>query len=461
MLSLRYSHKAMLCPLGIIGYLAVYFYYFPRRIHLRNLAGKTKRLQQIISACPSLWNTYFPTIWAPSTIQQMALGALRELSIGLGFIRSPYTHCETIELHDGQLLRLDWLIPSHSFQNPPLKQTSPVVVLNHGAFQSSSSVAMFEIARSCASKGFPVVVVNRRGYILPLTVPRYDMFGIDEDLDAVLCGPVYKRFPGHPIALCGFSCGAIIAARYVATRQRKYRDSQAPFPDILCGVALDYGFSVSDEGAVSKMNSPWREIIALLIWVQYYARQQFSLGTAAIRKEGDDSSFIWTYLSTIFRNFFLSDPTEPSVAVKATQYIRARSLIRRNNSHFVESVSHEYTRFYHNRDYNKWLVMAQPKLEDINVPFLLICSHDDPITRFVNASQFVDEENTASQRGQASPFQNVVLAELTRGAHGIKSGLLGWPFARDDMAPRIVAEFIAAVNAALQLEKRENPAILS
>ena len=39
------------------------------------------------------------------------------------------------------------------------------------------------------------------------------------------------------------------------------------------------------------------------------------------------------------------------------------------------------------------------------------------------------------------------LALLERGAHGTKAGFLGWPFAADDLAPPIIAEFITACAA--------------
>ena len=41
----------------------------------------------------------------------------------------------------------------------------------------------------------------------------------------------------------------------------------------------------------------------------------------------------------------------------------------------------------------------------------------------------------------------MLLAVLERGAHGTKGGFLGWPFADDDRAPAVIAEFVAACAA--------------
>merc|ERR1712003_433573 len=97
---------------------------------------------------------------------------------------------------------------------------APVCVLLHGAFQDSVSVTITDLARHMASKGMPVVAMNRRGYGgLPLQDPdaKLAMFGFDEDLDEVLA-VVQERYPGRHAAIIGFSCGSGFAWRYAGSR---------------------------------------------------------------------------------------------------------------------------------------------------------------------------------------------------------------------------------------------------
>ena len=187
------------------AYLSWYVVLAPSKAALINLSGKAPALRRAVAACRSLHKTYYPTIWAPTAALQMLMSQVRECAVRGGLVASPYSCREVLTLADGQDMVLDWALPSSS---PPSSSSSsasssslPVVVVHHGAFQTSRSAAVVAIVKQCAAAGFPVVAVNRRGYETPLTVQRYNIFGLDDDMDEVLRRSVVRRFPGRAVSI--------------------------------------------------------------------------------------------------------------------------------------------------------------------------------------------------------------------------------------------------------------------
>merc|ERR1740121_1651294 len=111
--------------------------------------------------------------------------------------------------------------------------------------------------------------MNRRGYGgLALQDPdtKLALFGFDEDLDEVLAA-VRDRYPGRQAAIIGFSCGSGFAGRYAGSRGAALSawEAQAEqckaLPRLLCAVAYDPGYTVSPDGAISRMRPPYSWVL--------------------------------------------------------------------------------------------------------------------------------------------------------------------------------------------------------
>lgn len=259
---------------------------------------------------------------------------------------------------------------------------------------------MVDLAYHVASKGMPVVVMNRRGYggvALQDPDAKLAMYGFDEDLDEVL-GSVSERMPGRPVAIIGFSCGSGFSGRYAGTRSHLSAWKDAPcsgqMPRILCAVAYDPGYDVSPEGAVSKISPPYSWCLNWGIKYSYVFRHR-------IRLRQKSSSF----------NNLVSDMLSPKRGLGET-YRLARRLSGATGSH-------------------AYLNIQQPRIDKVGLPTLLINSRDDPICVWRNVLD-------SYKRIVSNPF--LVLAELHRGSHGCKFDFWGC----SSVTHKMITEFVFA-----------------
>merc|ERR1712118_218553 len=91
-------------------------------------------------------------------------------------------------------------------------------------------------------------------------------------------------------------------------------------------------------------------------------------------------------------------------------------------------------------DSNAYLDMQQARMEKIGIPSLLINSRDDPICVWENVTAYAE---------RIAANQNLVLAELQRGAHGCKYDFWGVRSVGHDM----IGEFVTASWQELAKEK--------
>jgi len=359
-----------------------------------------RRLKRIVDHCPSLSAVYWPTWYAPTALLQFALLGLKEIRARI-MERNPYMR-EVLSLPDGGKVALDWVKDVRPRSPADAVEAAPICVLLHGAVQDSSSATMTDLGRSLASRGMPVVVMNRRGYggiDLGDGEAKMSMFGFDDDLDAVLAAAVC-RHPGRPVAIIGFSCGSGFAGRYAGSRARlsawtsRERVDPQRRPQLLCSVAYDPGYNVSPDGAVTKLKPPYSWAVNMGIKYCYAFRHRGKL----CAKSESTSNLVKSMLS-------------PASGLQQT-YRLARRL-----SGAVDS--------------SAYLEMQQPCLEEISVPSLMINSRDDPICVWRNVEDF---------RADIAANPNLVLAELRRGSHGCKFGFWGFHSVTDAM----IGEFVIA-----------------
>ena len=194
-------------------YLCWYFATFGGRPRL-SYRGDLARQRLLTLACPSLRRRYYPLLVAPLAHMQLGLMALHDLLCVL--LPPPYER-QVVRLRDGQAVALDWRLPRGGAAEGGRRK--PVVLLHHGAFQSSRSGPMAAMSGALAAAGFPVCIYNRRGYQLPLTEPRLDMFGTMRDVEDVLRRGILQKFPGRKLVVVGFSCGTALTFQHLASAE--------------------------------------------------------------------------------------------------------------------------------------------------------------------------------------------------------------------------------------------------
>lgn len=371
------------------------------------------RLSRILAACPTLRKYYWPTLLLHTPLLQFVVLAFKEARARL--LPSPYTDRKIIGMLDGERVACDWMEP------PVIRDDAPAVVLLHGAFQDSQSATMADLAQTLASRGLPVVVMNRRGYGgLPLQGTRrvLSLFGLDEDLDQVLAH-VGQRLPGRPVALVGFSCGSGFGGRYLGTKRaaqlstwsgvKKLSDDDGSpdLPQLLCGVAIDPGYTVGTRQgcAATRIRPPYSWALNLCLKYFYVFRHR--------------------------RQIAARSPSSPELV---------KRMLRESSMHETYKLSRRLSGC---EDEDAWIRQQQANLGEISLPCLLLNSRDDPICVWDNV-----EANFGSILGNP----NLALAEFRCGAHGCKFGLLGESVGHD-----LVVEFIEGAQRELRRTRASGP----
>ena len=337
---------------------------------------------------------------------QFAILGLKEFR-GRFLRRSPYTR-EILKLRDQAEIALDWVHPGSA---PTLG--SPVCLLIHGVAQSSSSVTMSDLACKLADHGWPTVVMNRRGYELPLAQssgtstngelqPNLSLWGTDSDVDDIL-SHLGERYPESKVAIIGFSAGSALSCRYVCKRkQLSAWDPKADDRRVLCSVAIDPGYEVGlSKGPFGNM--PWPYSIAISVAIKYH---YFLKHHSLLRQSPKHRHLVFAALN-------------PFGSVSDT--VRATMKLSEFETEEQFEAEHEVP------------------MSGAAVPLLLINSRDDPICLW----NLVEQCKPIIKR---TPL--VVTADMARGAHGCKHGFYGAGTVSHDMVIEFVAscqtEFVVA-----------------
>lgn len=107
---------------------------------------------------------------------------------------------ETVVLPDGDFLDLDWHWPLD------WQPAQPLVLIVHGLSGSSESHYVLGLQAALSARGWGSAALNCRGANRPNNLPRAYHAGGSDDLRAVLAH-MHQRFPAAPHALVGYSLG--------------------------------------------------------------------------------------------------------------------------------------------------------------------------------------------------------------------------------------------------------------
>ncbi len=125
--------------------------------------------------------------------------------------RDPAFQREVLKMEDGELLALDWLMPTHGST-----ADTPIVFVCHGLAGHSDELNMQYLALEVRSRGCRFALLNRRGCAHDMVLQRAKIYeyGCTKDLREVLAH-VKHRFPNAPLLGVGYSAGSNLITRYL------------------------------------------------------------------------------------------------------------------------------------------------------------------------------------------------------------------------------------------------------
>ena len=172
-----------------------------------------------------LVNPHLQTLWSPLLRRPPRLRRRRE----------------TLELGDGDFVRLDWLDAAQG-------DAAPLAVLLHGHAGCSGSPYILGLQAALQARGWASVVLNFRGATgEPNRLARSYHSGDTGDLDA-LVRTLRGRWPHRPLAAAGFSLGGNVLLKWLGERGADAGLAAAcavsvPLRLDLCATRMDRGFS--------------------------------------------------------------------------------------------------------------------------------------------------------------------------------------------------------------------------
>lgn len=208
----------------------LYSFLYVRLVKKPKIKHSNDDITKITKKCPSLNSLYWPPPFCWNAHIQFipfVLCGLRDK------MYPPFKYQrEYITLPDGEKVSLDWVggIPSEH-----LKDTTPVLVLHHGAFCDSSDIPGQNYIKPALDRGWYVCVLNRRGHAGTLNKPKWNFFGCAYDVHKATQSILAKR-PKAQLLTVGLSSGSAVVANIFGF------DSDVN--DFHCGVGICPGYCI-------------------------------------------------------------------------------------------------------------------------------------------------------------------------------------------------------------------------
>lgn len=152
---------------------------------------------------------------------------------------------ETVDLHDGDFLDLDWHFPA------TWTPARPIVLAVHGLSGSSDSHYVRGLQAALGDMGWASAALNCRGASRPNNLPRAYHAGSSDDVRHAL-EHLRARFPQAPRAVVGYSLGGNMTIKLAGELAAEGDDSliaaavavSPPLVLALCADRMDQGVSV-------------------------------------------------------------------------------------------------------------------------------------------------------------------------------------------------------------------------
>lgn len=124
-----------------------------------------------------------------------------------------------------------------------LPLNSPAVIVEPGLTCDAQDVPGSSFLRLAVTRGFRVVVVERRGHRHPLTTPRWNLFGDSDDSEQVF-NAVKRRLPDAPLFWLGISSGSKLPIEAMGKWDERYKRGDQTAPRFVATACVCPGYNL-------------------------------------------------------------------------------------------------------------------------------------------------------------------------------------------------------------------------
>ena len=213
-----------------------------RRSQLRCFVGTGADLKRVFSRMATARRPPLPPFWAfgshaqffPWLIYNVVSELLGPLAFEVQHVRVRGLVDKSKPEGDANLRRVEDIVLVNYFpavtgsDTLQLPLDSPAIFIDPGLTCTAQDVPGSSFLRLAVSRGFRVVVMERRGHGRPLASPRFNLFGDSDDFEQVY-DHVRKQLPLAPFFWIGFSSGSKLVIEGLGKfDERRKRGGAAP-----------------------------------------------------------------------------------------------------------------------------------------------------------------------------------------------------------------------------------------
>jgi len=174
------------------------------------------RIAKIITECTLLHKTFWVPLFFHNAHLQLIPYMIRNY-LQKSFAPPVTFQTQKFKLQDGEELTLDWAgvvaVPSRA--DAAAKEACTVLLLHHGAYGRSNDLPGYSYIEEAISRGWLVMVVNRRGHRGRISKPNFNFFGSTSDVRYIVEECVREARPNARVVMLGISAGSGLSARYI------------------------------------------------------------------------------------------------------------------------------------------------------------------------------------------------------------------------------------------------------
>jgi len=120
---------------------------------------------------------------------------------------------------------------------------APTILVDPGLTCTAQDVPGSSLLRLAVSRGFRVVVVERRGHSCPLTKPRWNLFGDAEDTEQIVAA-VRSKLPGAPFFWVGISSGSKLPIEAMGKFDQRRSNGDKSAPEFVATACVCPGYNL-------------------------------------------------------------------------------------------------------------------------------------------------------------------------------------------------------------------------
>jgi len=120
---------------------------------------------------------------------------------------------------------------------------APAILIDGGLTCTAQDVPGSSFLRLAVTRGFRVVVLERRGHALPLTKPRWNLFGDSDDLEQMV-HVIREKLPKAPFFWLGISSGSKLPIEAMGKFDERRKNGDTSAPQFVATACLCPGYNL-------------------------------------------------------------------------------------------------------------------------------------------------------------------------------------------------------------------------